>query len=240
MSRSLIHDVAVIVQSNRRLSRMWIMPLCKIFFILALSTMALPAMAKPYAATSVSTDDAATDLRRLPPGTIIPAIRWESAVKHDQILCLALAMYHEARGESENERLAVAQVIYNRALHANASVCATVWADHGSQFQWVRSSATIVPRETAAWEADQDSAVRFARHRPLDITHGATNFFNPALCSPDWAKAGRVTVSMRQVFLRLDGGNDRSTPKASAADPVSQLDRFGRRLPTRRYLSARS
>lgn len=131
--------------------------------------------------------------------------------------------------------MAVAQVIYNRALHTNSSVCATVWADRGSQFQWVRASAGIVPREPAAWEAAQAGALRFARHRPPDATHGATNFFNPALCSPDWAKTGRVTMQMGQVYLRTVEWSGRAADKASAADPISQLDRFGRRRPTRAY-----
>jgi spore germination cell wall hydrolase CwlJ-like protein len=215
------------------------MRLSQISFMLVLNILALPAVAKEYG-TNVSTNPAIDDLRRLPASMIIPAIRQETAVKHDQILCLALAMYHEARGETENERLAVAQVVYNRATHTGSTICATVWADNGSQFQWVRSTATIVPREISAWQAVQDSAVRFARHRPVDITHGATNFFNPALCSPDWAKAGRVTVLMRQVFLRLDGKYSRFGGKTSASDPISQLDQLGRLLPTRTYGGGRS
>lgn len=211
------------------------MRFCKYYFGLLICFIALPAVASAQDAAFRPVNDAASDLRRVPAGTIIPAIREEAEVKRDQILCLALAMYHEARGKSENEQLAVAQVVYNRALHANASVCATVWADHGSQFQWVRSSATIVPREISAWEAIQGSAVRFANHRPLDITHGATNFFNPELCSPAWAKAGRVTVSMRQVFLRIDGKNSSFAGKGPGGDPISQLDQFGRILPTRLY-----
>ncbi|HEY1413715.1 MAG TPA: cell wall hydrolase, partial [Rhodopila sp.] len=159
----------------------------------------------------------------------------QSAAERDQILCLALAMYHEARGETEAERTAVAQVIYNRALHTNASVCATVWADNGSQFQWVKASAAIVPREPEAWRADQDSALRFARHRPVDATHGATNFFNPTLSSPDWSKAGRVTMLLHQVFLRIDGWDGRFADKPATADPISQRDQYGRLRPTRTY-----
>jgi spore germination cell wall hydrolase CwlJ-like protein len=155
-------------------------------FVLGLSTMTLPAAAKQYA-VALSTTTALDDLRRLSASTIIPAIQHQPAVQHDQILCLALAMYHEARGETEAERLAVAQVIYNRAVRTDATVCATVWAENGTQFQWVKSSSTIVPREAAIWRAVQESAVRFARHRPADSTHGATNFYNPALCSPNWA-----------------------------------------------------
>lgn len=206
---------------------------------LGLSLLALSAMAKePDAAASSMA--ATQDLRRLPPSSIIPAIRREGLAAQDQILCLALAMYHEARGETENERLAVAQVIYNRAVHTDSTVCATVWADHGSQFQWVKASDSIVPREQSVWQAVQNSAVRFARHRPLDNTHGATNFYNPALCSPSWATDGHVTVLLRQVFLRIDGKHSPFGGKASNTDPISQVDGQGRLRPSRWYANGRS
>jgi spore germination cell wall hydrolase CwlJ-like protein len=206
---------------------------------LGLSIMALPAAARENAAP-LATNAAINDLRRLPASTIIQTVRQEGAAKRDQILCLALAMYHEARGETEAERLAVAQVIYNRAVHTDETICGTVWADSGSQFQWVRPYETVVPRERSAWEAIQASAVRFARHRPVDSTHGATNFYNPALCSPPWANEGRVTTSLRQVFLRIDGKYTRFTGKTSPADPISQVDQLGRLPPTRSYASGRS
>jgi spore germination cell wall hydrolase CwlJ-like protein len=208
-------------------------------FGFALTIMALPVWAKEYNAAA-STIAAANDLRRLPASSVIPPIRQESSLKHDQILCLALAMYHEARGESEAERLAVAEVVYNRAVHTDSTICGTIWADNGSQFQWVKSSDTIVPRELAVWQTVQFSALRFARHRPTDSTHGATNFYNPLLCSPDWANEGHVTVSLRQVFLKIDGKYTRSTGKLSATDPISQVDRMGRLPPTRSYAGGRS
>ena len=215
------------------------MRLGRLPFILALITVLLPAVAKADNAAGL-TSAASSDLRRLPASMILPALRRQGSAQRDQILCLALAMYHEARGETEAERVAVAQVIYNRAVHTNTSVCATVWADHGSQFQWVKSSATVVPREAAAWQSIQVSAMQFARHRPVDKTHGATNFFNPALCSPGWAKSGQVTVSMRQVFLRIDGWNGPGADRTAAADPLSQLDQYGRLRPTRTYAAGRS
>jgi hypothetical protein len=215
------------------------MHLRQLLVALALSIVALPAGAKEND-VALSTNAAVDDLRRLPAGTIIPAIRRQASAEHDQILCLALAMYHEARGETEAERLAVAEVIFNRAAHTDSTICATVWADHGSQFQWVKSAATIVPSERSVWEAVQESAVRFARRRPADTTHGATNFYNPALCSPNWANAGHVTIQLRQVFLRIDGKNSPFAGKASATDPISQVDQLGRRRPTRWYPGGRS
>jgi N-acetylmuramoyl-L-alanine amidase len=218
---------------------MELMQLRQIAFIIWLCIIALPAVAIASDDTGAITA-ATNDLRRIPSSTIIPPLRLESSVKRDQILCLALAMYHEARGETEAERVAVAQVIYNRAVHTDSTVCGVVWADKGSQFQWVKASSTIVPRELSAWDSVQNIAVRFARNRPLDGTHGATNFYNPALCSPNWADAGRVTVSMRQVFVRLDGKYSHFAGKPSETDPISQLDRLGRLRPTRSYGGGRS
>jgi N-acetylmuramoyl-L-alanine amidase len=215
------------------------MRLTQLVFALGLSILALPAAANEDKAVS-STTAAINDLRRLPASMIIPTIHQAGSLQRDQILCLALAMYHEARGETEAERLAVAQVIYNRAVHTDSTICATVWADNGSQFQWVKSSATIVPRELSVWQSVQFSAVRFARHRPADSTHGATNFYNPILCSPNWANEGHVTVAMRQVFLRIDGRYSQFTGKASPNDPISQVDQSGRLRATRSYAGGRS
>jgi hypothetical protein len=239
MKLNFIGFVAFLHNRASRIAGIGIMCVKWVTFAFCLSSAALPAVAKDYTVPA-STLSAANDLRRLPVNTIIPAIRQEASLKHDQILCLALAMYHEARGETETERLAVAQVIYNRAIHTNSTVCATVWADNGSQFQWVKSSDTLVPRELRAWARVQDSAVRFARHRPADSTRGATNFYNPALCSPKWANDGHVTVAMRQVFLRIDGKYSRFASKASTTDPISQLDQQGLRRPTRLYASGTS
>lgn len=94
------------------------MQLTQLVFALGLSIVALPAAAKEDRVVSSATA-AINDLRRLPQGMIIPAIRQSGSLQRDQILCLALAMYHEARGETEAERLAVAQVIYNRAVHTD-------------------------------------------------------------------------------------------------------------------------
>lgn len=55
----------------------------------------------------------------------------------DQIDCLTTAMYHEARGESENGKLAVADVVLNRTKSKEFpdTICKVVY-DQG-QFSWV-------------------------------------------------------------------------------------------------------
>lgn len=51
------------------------------------------------------------------------------------LLCLALNVYHEARGESFKGQVAVAEVVVNRVRKSGDSVCATVTAYH--QFSWL-------------------------------------------------------------------------------------------------------
>lgn len=143
-------------------------------------------------------------LNRLSPITLLPALRFQATQRRQQALCLALALYHEARGQSEAERIAVAQVIFNRAMASGTALCEVIWADHGSQFQWVKQGVpAILPAEPASWHGMQAQALRLLQNRPRDLTHGATHFFNPDLCDPAWAHGGTVTAHYTQVFMRL-------------------------------------
>ena len=142
-------------------------------------------------------------LRRIPQDTIIPEIRQQRWPEQDQTLCLALAMYEEARGSKPKEWLAVAHVIHNRSKQDNASLCATIWAKHGSQFQWVKHPARLVPHEVEIWQDIQWAALDFVRREPADFTHGANMFYNPHKARPRWRHAGHVTLRMSHTFLRI-------------------------------------
>jgi spore germination cell wall hydrolase CwlJ-like protein len=147
-------------------------------------------------------------IRDIPSQTIIADIQRQPHAMHDQTLCLALALYHEQRELSQGtDRLAVAQVIYNRAKQTDSSVCATIWALHGSQFQWVKYIGDLTPREIAVWQHIQDDAVAFVRHRPADITSGATLFYNALLVRPAWANNGQVTIRLSHTFIRVESHN---------------------------------
>lgn len=170
-----------------------------------ITVVTLPAMAWGRSALlppSVPTE-AYRALRSLPTASIIPAIRLLTLAQHDQHLCLALALYHEAR-DAETDRLAVAHVIYNRMHDSGLSVCATVWEDNGSQFQWVKRTADLIPREISVWQAIQTKVMTFMQRPTKDMTHGATHFYNAALVSPAWAHAGQMTIKLRHTFIRLD------------------------------------
>jgi N-acetylmuramoyl-L-alanine amidase len=73
------------------------------------------------------------------------------------ILCLALNVYHEARGESDEGQQAVAQVTLERAEWKVENVCEVVFAPR--QFSWTNglragrvSPDRLMPNEETAWK----------------------------------------------------------------------------------------
>ena len=75
----------------------------------------------------------------------------EPLSKRTEIHCLALHIYHEARGESLEGRLAVAAVTMNRVRDERFPdrVCEVVWQPR--QFSWTHDGRSDRPRELDAW-----------------------------------------------------------------------------------------
>ena len=114
--------------------------------------------------------------------------------RHDPetLACLALNVYHEARGESTTGQLAVAHVTLNRARSPRwpSDPCAVVTERRGGvcQFAWVCKGR----RATPALKGD----------RP-DPTGGATHFLRADHALPDWAKRLRQSAVIgAHRFLR--------------------------------------
>ena len=101
----------------------------------------------------------------------------------DELICLALGMYHEAKGESVKGQMAVGFVILNRLKINNRTICQTLWERHGLEFPWVRGSASSLhPKEIPVWKDIQLLAVQLLRDQPSDITRGATSFYDHQHC----------------------------------------------------------
>lgn len=64
------------------------------------------------------------------------------------ILCLALAIYHESRGEPENGQYAVAEVVVNRSIERNKTICEVIYEPR----QFSGSNRWKVPKENKQWE----------------------------------------------------------------------------------------
>lgn len=124
----------------------------------------------------------------------------EAMVEPREVTCLALNVYHEARGEDVTGQLAVAHVTLNRAADPRFpdDLCAVVTQQHRNicQFSW------FCQREE--WRAYEDDsfrrALRVARDalmgaRP-DPTRGATHFVSTRIGLPDWARRMRQTAQI--------------------------------------------
>lgn len=95
------------------------------------------------------------------------------------ILCLALNIYHESRGEPSAGQYAVAHVTLNRAHKNNTSICKEVYRKH--QFSWTQTKYQIPHKDDAAWKQALQVA-KSAQSKP-DPTRGSTYFFNPRMCT---------------------------------------------------------
>ena len=108
--------------------------------------------------------------------------------KRTETHCLALNIYHEARGESLEGQLAVAAVTLNRVRSRKfpEQVCEVVWQRR--QFSWTHDGKSDLPRNLKAWK----SALRIA-NAILDIGHvnvvgGATHFHAAYVRTPYWTR----------------------------------------------------
>lgn len=114
------------------------------------------------------------------------------------LMCLALNIYHEARGEPINGQIAVAMVTMNRANWDTAEVCNVVYAHR--QFSWTHTIKKHKPTEAAAWRRAQRIALGVIEGRHKDKTAGATHFHERTV-KPIWRHAlKRTTTIGRHVF----------------------------------------
>lgn len=126
------------------------------------------------------------------------------------VTCLAMNIYHEARGSILQEKLAVAHVTINRTKHGSydSDICNTIfqYSYHNGrkrpQFSWTVKSARYA-RELDAWLDSQKLAYQVYRGRTQDPTRGATHFHSRRI-QPAWAKQGhQVAVIGHSKFMAM-------------------------------------
>lgn len=102
------------------------------------------------------------------------------------LLCLALNVYHEARGEPFAGQVAVAQVVMRRARYDRARACAVVAAPR--QFSWTRTPSRV--RDKAAWGRAvlaAQKALLWAKGAGVDESRGADHY-HASHVRPRWAR----------------------------------------------------
>lgn len=124
--------------------------------------------------------------------------------------CLAMNIYHEARGSILQEKLAVAHVTMNRTQHASydPDICNTIfqYSYHNGrkrpQFSWTVRNARHA-REPQAWLDSQKIAYQVYKGKTQDPTRGATHFHSRRV-QPAWAyQAHKVATIGQSRFLAV-------------------------------------
>lgn len=123
----------------------------------------------------------------------------------DEIICLALNQYHEARGSSEADIKAVGFSTRNRVLASEShSFCKVIW--ERGQYVWTtRSISGIVPKEKTSWLRMLETARDIVVNEELDDpTNGADSFYARRLGKPKWTLHSpmRLTIGAH-VYVRL-------------------------------------
>ena len=145
-------------------------------------------------------------------------------LKSEAVECLALNMYHEARGQGTAGELAVTTVVMNRVNDSRFpnTICGVVkqgptrpsWKDpkilfpikHKCQFSWYCDGKSDKPRNKKTYKKMLDFADAILSNKLLylDITDGATHY-HADYVNPSWAKTKTKTVEIQDhIFYRWE------------------------------------
>lgn len=151
-----------------------------------------------------------------------PVINHVEKVNHDEIICLAQNVYHEARGESISGMEAVAHVTLNRVKHKKfpSTICGVVkqakyskwWREERGklvplrnkcQFSWYCDGKSDEIKDQFAWEKSIIVALNVISGNSPDTTNGAMYYYNPSKADPYWKDSFKqVAMVDNHVFLR--------------------------------------
>lgn len=123
---------------------------------------------------------------------IIPEIRNDDG-NREWLLCAAINVYHEARGSTTEDQIAVANVVKNRVddWRWPDDLCDVVWDDR--QFSWTQDGLSDIPREEEAWIKSQYIAY-MTLYNYVENPIGEANHYHADYVQPYWSKSQKVKV----------------------------------------------
>jgi len=141
-------------------------------------------------------------------GIVAAAMMAPPTVDPKQHECLALNIYHEARGERVEGQIAVAQVTLNRVKHDEwgSTICEVVYQP--KQFSWTHMIEDQDPKENRAWFQAKVIARDVMIGNVEDPTKGAV-YYHANYVNPNWAKYMVLSkVIGNHLFYTWDGDWD--------------------------------
>lgn len=106
--------------------------------------------------------------------------------------CLAINIYHEARGDGLASQQLVAFTSLNRMKATNGDMCEVVFAPY--QFSWTIGARDAsgkllpskLPKDNPSWTRAKNVAILVASGEVKDFTNGATHYHSDSI-EPSWA-----------------------------------------------------
>jgi spore germination cell wall hydrolase CwlJ-like protein len=174
---------------------------------------ALPDAATEDAATEDATapDTAPQDTATQDTATRAGGPEFDVLPLDDELTCLALNIYFEARSEPMEGKLAVAHVVLNRVGSDRfpETICAVVRQGgertrHRCQFSWWCDGQSDEPRNPAAWDAARLIAWFVYHGETADPTDGSL-WYHADYVDPYWREAfNRGPQIGRHIFYRSE------------------------------------
>lgn len=113
------------------------------------------------------------------------------------LFCLALNIYHEARGDGIDSQYGVAYVTMNRAEWKERKVCEEVFKPH--QFSWTNNIK--MPSDKKSWNKSVHIAKTVLKSNPKKSNVGKSTFYHHKSVKPKWSRKFKfVTVKGTHIF----------------------------------------
>lgn len=102
----------------------------------------------------------------------------------DQVACVALAIYYEARGEKPKGQQAVGSVVMNRSRDKRypATPCGVLF--QRKQFSFIKGKEVpLQPKNDSLWKNIVSMASKIVSGELPDVSNGRLGFYNPKYAS---------------------------------------------------------
>lgn len=142
----------------------------------------------------------------------VPTVK-KVQVSNQEKLCLTQAIYHEARGESDQGQWAVANVIINRAMSKKfpPTLCGVVFQNadqgyHHCQFTFACDGKSDMGTERAAWnKAVKMASVAYGEFKQGDtpgVIPSSALYYHTTSVNPDWSDKFRrvATIGAHEFY----------------------------------------
>ncbi|WIJ24277.1 cell wall hydrolase [Devosia sp. RR2S18] len=133
----------------------------------------------------------------------------QAASSASEVDCLATAIYYEARGESRDGQMAVAQVILNRVADKRYpdSICGVVYQNkhkrNACQFSFACDGVPETRSETKAWNLAMEIAEKATDSEPLVAELHLATHYHANYVNPNWApKMQKLKQIGQHIFYR--------------------------------------